>query len=486
MIAKLLMATTLLVTTAVPAVAQEPPLSWARCAEQGLERFECGTLPVPMDYARPGRAKLGLAVLRQKATGDRIGTVVVVVGGPGSSGIDAMRGGSMVPAAVNERFDVVVFDQRGIGRSRQVKCHASPAAQEKFWLGIPWPPVTAAEERQSEVDSKALARGCAEHSPDLLANLSTADVARDLDELRKALGEKQINFSGGSYASYVGAVYGAMFGDRLRAMNIFSVIDPDAYTNDTLTMVRQRAAGTAEVWREFARICAGHPNCAYGGPDVDGRALKLLERLKNAPVTVGTGAAAIEVRYRDLVPVQVALLYDPQAGWLTLGALLATIEAGPAGDPALVRQLLEGSFRADFLDSLTAISCADHRVPKAPGVWPALARSLDADHPHWGRQWLYPTQPCATWPVRARKHTGPWRLKTEALLINNRFDPVTPLAGALNAQRQFGKARMVIIEGHGHDIRNACTDRLRADYLISLKLPADGTTCTHDELPFTG
>jgi pimeloyl-ACP methyl ester carboxylesterase len=497
----------LLAVPAVPAAAGSPPaglvaqadaaptpaLNWAPCKEQGLERYECAVADVPLDYSRPRGPKLGLAVLRQRAgePSARIGTLFTAVGGPGGSGLDQAKFG-MPGGELAKRFDIVALDQRGVGRSRQMHCFASVAEQEKFWEASFLPPANRAQERQAEQASRQLAAGCARNSADIVGHLTTVDVARDLDLLRRAVGDEKLTYTGGSYASYIGEVYGAMFGSRVRALQLNAMIDPAAYANAHVPMLLERAVGTQGVFREFARLCAeAGPACAFTGPsteDVLARNAALLNALQREPITVGTGADAVQVAYRDVVPIQVAMLYDTQDGWPALAALLDALEQGPSGDPETVRQVLAGgAIRLDFLDSFISITCADSALPQAPGLWPMLTRVFDSRVPHYGRHWLYLAQPCASWKAPKQRYTGPWTLKsdTPALLINNRYDPVTALSFAEKAQRQMGNAQLVVVDGHGHDIRGACTQRLRDRYLIDLQLPAPGTTCTPDKPPFS-
>ncbi|MET0237655.1 MAG: alpha/beta hydrolase [Kibdelosporangium sp.] len=463
--------------------APTPQLAWAPCTEEGLERYECAVADVPLDYAKPQGSKLGLVVLRQRATspGNRIGTLFTAVGGPGGSGLDAAKRG-LPGGELAARFDIVAFDQRGIGRSGQVHCFPSVAEQEEFWSALPQPPASPAEEREMTRASRTLAAKCSPQSQ----HLTTVDAARDLDLLRRAVGDSKLTYTGGSYASYLGEVYGALFGDRVRALQLNAMIDPTAYTHDAIGMMWERAAGTEEVFQEFAGHCVA-PKCSFAGPDILGRNSRLLDRLRSGPITVDSGSAAIQVRYQDIVPVHANLLYDTQVGWPALADLLSEMEQGPAGSAQVVTEILEATrIRLDFLDSFIAISCVDIGVPRAPGVWPALAPAFDAHVPHYGRHWFYLAQPCAAWQTPPQRYTGSWKLRsaTSALLINNRFDPVTPLSGARKAQHQLGNAELVIVEGHGHDITGSCTDRLRSRYLIDLQLPAPGTTCQPDRPPF--
>jgi pimeloyl-ACP methyl ester carboxylesterase len=187
------------------------------------------------------------------------------------------------------------------------------------------------------------------------------------------------------------------------------------------------------------------------------------------------------------------LLYDSQRGWPALAELLAELERGADGNPTLVREVLAAAaVRLDFLDSFTAITCADSNFPERADQWPALAREFSGTGPTYAAFWLYIRQPCASWPAPqggyAQRFTGPWTLRSEvpALLINNRFDPVTPLVFAKRAQQQMGNARLVVVDGYGHDPAGDCTRRLREGYLIDLLLPDTAASCTADRAPFGG
>lgn len=494
-----------------------PRLDWAPCQEKTLSRLQCATATVPVDYARPDGATLALAVVRQPATDPsrRIGTLFTAAGGPGASGIRWAGDEVMFPGEIARRFDVVTFDQRGIGRSSQVRCFANPEEQKRFWSGVWIPPVNAQQEEEQARFSRELSAGCAAHNPALLPHLTTVDTARDLDLLRRAVGDKQLTYEGGSYASYLGEVYGAVFGDRVRALSLSSMIDPDAYTADTRTEVSTAAAGTEEVLSEFFRLCAqaGQPRCAFagagkqaadpvgqirsdqkpsGGEDLRARDTALLERLRQGPVVVGEGERAHQVTYAEVVASHTLMLYDPEEGWPALAQLLTQLERGPAGNPEVVREILDaGAMRPDFLDSFTAISCADNTFPREPEQWPTLAKELGADGSPYSAFWLYLRQPCASWPSPQggypQRHPGPWILRSDvpALLFNNRFDPVTPLPAARKAQQALVNARLVVVDaGYGHDTTVDCTRRLQERYLIDQQLPAPGATCKPDRAPF--
>ncbi|WP_194816871.1 alpha/beta hydrolase [Nocardia sp. XZ_19_385] len=514
--------------------APAPQLDWAPCADAELRRFHCAVAKVPRDYKQPHGPVLELALVRQLATDPerRIGTLFTAAGGPGGSGLNWARKGEMYSGEISRRFDVITFDQRGIGRSAQVRCFPNAQEQERFWLAATIPPVNPEQEAATERASRTLAAGCAAHSADLLPHLTTVDAARDMDLLRRALGEDKISYAGGSYASYLGQVYGALFGDRVRALLLGSMIDPEVYTGDTRRQVTDTAVGTEEVFGEFLRLCAeaGRLRCSFaGGPDrteerrgqgsaqptevgtsapatgnpttpspaleakkaLQQRDSALMDQLVKGPITVGERERAIQVHHTEVMQARSLLLYDSEEGWPALAQLLTELERGAGGNSETVRAILASGVDWDFLDSYTAITCADNSMLRQPEQWPAIAREFTGAAAMYGPFWLYQHQPCAAWPASAegypQRYTGPWTLSSDkpALLINNRYDPVTPLVFAQRAQQEMVNARLVVVtDGYGHEPGGDCVSRLHERYLVDLQLPAPGATCEVKTQPF--
>ncbi|WP_225730812.1 MULTISPECIES: alpha/beta hydrolase [unclassified Nocardia] len=486
-----------------------PKLDWAPCQEPGLSGRQCATVKVPIDYAKPQGETLNLAVLKQPAKDParRIGTLFTAVGGPGGSGLDWARHGELFPdSEIARRFDVVTFDQRGIGRSGQIRCFPDAQAQEQFWRGRMMPPVNPEQEQSAEAASRQLAASCAANAGPLLGHLTSVHAARDLDLLRRAVGDAKLTYEGGSYASYLGEVYGALFGDRVRALQLSAMIDPISYTTDTVSHIHDSSVGTEQVLTEFLRNCVrvGSPKCAFAGGPAGGapgsadpvaalraRNSAVLQRLEDGPIVVGRGERAEKFTYAEVIPLHASLLYDAEQGWPGLSDLMTNLERGQDGDPAVVREVLGAiNFRSDFLDSFTAITCADTSLPRNPGNWPAMARQLATDAPTYGPHWIYLDQPCAAWPSPPagypQRYTGPWTLRSEtpALLINNRFDPVTGLPFAERAVQQLGNARLVVNDAYGHEPPGTCVKQVRERYLVDLQLPAPGFGCAADHAPF--
>ena len=60
--------------------------------------------------------------------------------------------------------------------------------------------------------------------------MSTGEVARDLDLLRQATGERRLTFVGYSYGTMIASTYANMYPTRVRAIIADGVIDPVAWT----------------------------------------------------------------------------------------------------------------------------------------------------------------------------------------------------------------------------------------------------------------
>src|SRR5262249_40894521 len=149
----------------------------------------------------------------------RIGSLVVNPGGPGEAGTQLLnRDLGVLPPSVEQRFDVVEMDPRGVGNSGGGRC-SDPATSGSGSGAEGDPvPVTAAG-RATPVDAdRAFAQACATAAGPLLAHIGTTDVARDLEQLRKALGDERLTFLGVSYGTLLGATYADLFPTHVRAL----------------------------------------------------------------------------------------------------------------------------------------------------------------------------------------------------------------------------------------------------------------------------
>ncbi|MGH9723236.1 MAG: alpha/beta fold hydrolase [Bryobacteraceae bacterium] len=219
---------------------------------------------MPLDHREPNRATIDIALIRLPALNpqSRIGSLFFNPGGPGGSGIQFLLvRGLTTFAYLRERFDLVSFDPRGIGGSTA----SAALAQTSQWDSAFTPfyfPRTPEEENVQIATDRYLNGACAQRGGRIIDHMSTANVARDLDLLRQAVGDTKLNFVGYSYGSYLGVTYANLFPDNFRALVMDGVVDPIAwatgYGNEGSTVpfsTRIRGdAGAQVMLNEFFRF----------------------------------------------------------------------------------------------------------------------------------------------------------------------------------------------------------------------------------------
>jgi pimeloyl-ACP methyl ester carboxylesterase len=453
-------------------------------------------VPVPLDWQRPGLGTISLAVIRHLASGPghRIGSLFVNFGGPGVPALPIVRNGGTTLDQLGEgRFDVVGWDPRGTGASTHVRCFADSRAQETFW-GRAWSVPTTRRASASYVGkTMAFVTRCVALSRRLLAHVSTADTARDLDYLRRLLGDRRLTYRGLSYGTFLGQTYANMFPRRVRAMVLDSVVDPVAFTTSVQAFIANVTADAGRVFTKLQSLCqlAGSERCALAGHgSVRVRVEQLLARLRRGPIPAPSAAVPRRLSYGDLLIEVFAQLGTPGA-WPQLADGL---EQAAQGDGSLLEtelQQAKSSYQSSLV-SATALQCADKPPPtRGPAQWPAVLRRLTRisrlSGPLYG-WWLW--VPCASWPVvSASRYTGPWRASTRnpILVIGTRFDPQTPFANARRAARRLGNAVLLTHDGYGHTSDadfSRCVEAATSTYLVRLITPRKGTVCRSDRHPF--
>ncbi|MGH3467036.1 MAG: alpha/beta fold hydrolase, partial [Thermocrispum sp.] len=205
-----------------------PPIEWGECDIPRLVEAgaECGFVEVPLDYAKPRGEKIQLAVSRvkHKSPDDQAqGPMLVNPGGPGGSGLIYAIFGDFVPDGAGDGYDWVGFDPRGVGSSKpSLSCVPDfDGYNRPFYV-----PITRRIEKAWLERSENYAQQCEKNAGKLLDHMTTIEVAKDVESIRKALDAPQINYYGFSYGTYIGQVYGTMFPDKLRRVIFDGNVDP--------------------------------------------------------------------------------------------------------------------------------------------------------------------------------------------------------------------------------------------------------------------
>lgn len=498
--------------TGVHAAPGVPKVAWSPCYKDFGLPFECGTVQVPLDHDGPANATISIALVRLAASGPgtRIGSLFFNPGGPGGSGVDFLLGiAPLVPLPLRAQFDLIGFDPRGIARSTAVRCFGN----SRQWAGLftPFPfPVTPAEELVWAAADRYLVDACDQRAANIADHMATADVARDLDLLRQAVGDQLLTYVGYSYGSYLGVTYANLFPNNFRALVVDGVLDPVAWSTGApgqaaalpfSTRLRSDA-GAAATLEEFFRLCdAGGPNCAFAGAAA-ARFAALAADLRAQPHVVVNPATGqpVPFSYADLVANALGAMYD-SFSWPAFARFLAYIEAN--AEPAAIGAQLSTLHRELGLitkrgfpryrngpEGGTNVLCSDSDNPDSYAAWSAAAAASEAQFGYFGRLWTWISSPCVNWPsADADRYMGPFDAQTmnPVLVVGNQFDPATRYEGAVTVHDLLPNSSLLTLHAWGHTslFLSTCATVHTTRYLLTGVVPPIGTVCEQDIVPFS-
>jgi pimeloyl-ACP methyl ester carboxylesterase len=522
---------TCLSPVAAPApAAAEPPvpvLDWQPCADPRQQGFDCATAEVPMDYAQPTGKTFTLALIKYPAQDpdSRIGTLFWNPGGPSDAGTQYLPASVQgFPEQVRRRFDIVSWDPRGMGGSTTpvVQCFDSQEQEERFleaaFSRLPAIPVSPSELAQFINAQTILNEQCVRRNGELLAHVSTADNARDLDLLRQAVGDEHTTYYGTSYGTFLGATYLNMFPDRVRAAVLDGAVSPrawagndgDAATLSTFLRVGSDV-GASDTIKEFMNQCGqvDTASCAFsaGSPEATQRKFaELLNRTQASPVTIDDQP----VDDRSLLAYLSGSIYVLRPlpgfgrfpGWVAVGEYLQqvwTASDSPSGavptdaaaqPPATAAASTPPATPSTYITSYgrqASVVCGESPNPETEAAYADQALTS------YQRAGLTPwpfAATCTGWSVQASSpYLGPWDTPTPpVLVIGNTFDPATPYASSQRMADELWDGHLLTVDGFGHtELLNpsACAQDYVASYLIDGNHPPTGARCAQDSAPFS-
>ncbi|MFF1510548.1 alpha/beta hydrolase [Streptomyces sp. NPDC058326] len=461
-----------------PLTGQRP--AWKRCpAPEGGQgpgaRWRCATVTVPVDYAKPEGATLPVALIRKEATDERgrIGSLLFNFGGPGASGVVMLPQLEEEYRKLGERYDLVGFDPRGVGRSAGVVCR-SDAEQAAAEATVDATPDSAAEEAAFLKDGADFGAGCARRSGALLAHTTTSATARDLDLVRQVLGDAKLHYFGVSYGTQLGGTYAHLFPSHVGRLVLDAVVDPTA---DTVGHARHQTIGFQRALDSYLKS-TGQDRKA--GTE---RISRLLRKLDRQPLAVGERRLT-----ESLALTGIAVTLYGQANWPLLTDALAEAEQGRGGALLQLADYYndrdeQGRYSTQS-HSQRAISCADSSARPTAAQARALVPEFRELSPVFGAFLAWDTAGwCADWPVRGERATPEASAPGAApvLVVGTTGDPATPYEGAEKMAKELGEGVGVLVtnkgEGHGAYGTSRCVTRTVDAYLLDGKVPAYGTTC---------
>ncbi|MFC7621467.1 alpha/beta hydrolase [Microlunatus sp. GCM10028923] len=468
-------------------------LGWGDCpagTAPGNPLLQCATLAVPLDYDDPDGRTIEIMISRLPSQNPerRRGILITNPGGPGGSGLsmpaDLQALGA--PSSLLESYDIIGMDPRGVGHSTPVSCGFT--TDQEYLSNIPqWAADQEEVNHYAEV-VKGVAEQCAAADTEgLLPHLSSANTARDLEQIRTAFGEDKINFFGVSYGTALGSTYASLFPERTDRMIIDSNVGGTAFGRDAF---RRMARGAEEGFGTFAGWAAArHDSYGLGRTERQVRQtwFRLAEQLDAEPVT--------DINGKLFRLISFGMLYKED----TFPTLAQLWQSLAEGDEAAVRHYLakdapEGIRAAvttsdqpqpspndNALSSFLAVTCNDSRWSRDVDSYQRSVAEDRKKYPLFGAAAANIT-PCAFWPHDGEEialvDEGPRNI----MIMQNQIDVATPYIGGILARKGFGdRSRLVSVDGYRHGVYlfddNPCALNVGTAYLVDGEFPRRDLHC---------
>ena len=454
-------------------------LEWSNC-----DAGECATVNVPVDYGKPDDETTELALARRPADnpGKRIGTLFINPGGPGASGIDYLEQfASQASDAMLARYDIVGFDPRGVANSDPVDC-LSDEDLDAFIAEDPSPESTS-EVRKLAKQTKAMGEGCLADAGALAENMSTVDVAKDLDVLRGVVGDDKLRYAGASYGTFIGSTYAELFPKRVGRLLLDGAIDPSLSAHES-TLAQSEGFNTA--LQSYVEHCIDSASSCPLEGDVQAGMKQigdLLDKADKKPLDSGDENRPLTESlafYGIVLP-----LYDERA-W---SALTQALSAAFDGNGEMLLQFADlyfsrtsGGFTTNQAEAQMAVNCLDSPSNATPADIRAAMPAYEKASPVFGEIFAWMEAGCASWPIepddKAPKIDG--KGAAPILVVGTTRDPATPYEQAVALADQLDSGVLLSRDGDGHTAYhrgNACIDKAIDAYLLNGKVPKDGTEC---------
>jgi pimeloyl-ACP methyl ester carboxylesterase len=453
--------------------AQE--INWQSCNQD----FQCATLAVPIDYSKFSTGTFEIALLKYEArTSKKLGSLIVNPGGPGGSGVDyAYAAQYIFSPAILDRYDIVGFDPRGVSRSAPIRClndkelDANNNSDSK--------PDNEKEFQQILIDTKKYVEICKNKNKHLTA-YGTANVARDMDILREAVGDNQLNYMGKSYGTYLGTVYAQFFPEKVGRVVLDGAVDP---TISNFQQTLTQAIGFDQAFSSFAKDCATRKNCSL--PRGKDAAIAEMERLfaQAAKKPLPTESSNRSLSETMMVLGTASAMYDSATGWPKLRKAIAQAKKS-YGDEFLkladeyTGRQADGRYPNNEFDSGAVIDCLDVNEPRTVAQIKRDAKSFADQAPLFGPYLAYGGLTCKYFGQSQEVTIAPLKTTNPIVVIGTSGDPATPYEWAQGLHKLLTNSALVSLTGEGHTGQgqgNACIDDQIDDFYLTGKVPTTST-----------
>ena len=445
---------------------------------------------VPLDWSKPTGATIRIAIARHRATGQRLGSLLVNPGGPGGSGYDfvAQSVDYIVTPDVLAHYDVIGFDPRGVGRSTPVVCYTEPKQQDQLLYGTYDQPYgSAGWASELNTREKDWVAACRKNTGALLGHLDAASVARDMDVIRAVLGDKQMHYLGYSYGTYLGTMYAQLFPKKVGRMVLDGAVDPTVGQLDALAT---QMAGFDSALKAYLTSCLAGSRCPFSGT-VD----QALQQVRQVLETVDAQhLVASDGRKLDSATLGTAIsetLYSQQS-WTDLTSMFVQLRTGDADAvfeqaDAYNSRSANGTYDNNGNEIYTAVTCDETTLgTDGVDVMGDLAK-LDAAAPILGKYFAYDDTAvleaaCDNWPYKPAKlpTSFPAKGAKPIVVIGTTNDPATPYQQSVSLSKQLSSGFLFTHHGEGHTVYaqgDTCINSNVDAYLLRGTLPASDPNC---------
>ncbi len=464
-------------------------------------RFTCITLQVPLDHFDPNNAEtinVVFGILRAKKN-QRKGMFVTSTGGPGVSGLlSADSYTNAFDARIPKNFDIVFFDQRGIGLSGGFQC---PATVAKYY-GSDGRTQTPEQEQAAINNARTFASECSGvlatqlGGIDKLRFFGTRQAIRDLELFRQYIGDDKFWLYGESYGTQFSQAYSVAYPNRLAGLMLDGTVD---LTLRGPRFYQEQTQAFSDVLLMTLQACDADAQCAVnmGGSAVaayDAIAARLNASAIEVAFPLPNGQTAQRpLTFSDLENVAASQVYSEADRMIFLRALAA-------GSKEDFVPLLRLAYLALGLDPQTlvaqtdpsysdaayyAVECNDYSYFRGTPQQRAekymrYGDQIEAEIPRL-QAVFYGDLPCPFWPVApdtaAFDETPAKQIPT--LVLGAEADPATPFKQGVRVFRRLDNAYLIAQQGGPHVIFGrgvACIDDLVTAFLLDGAVPGQKRT----------
>ena len=458
-------------------------VNWSLCSNQ---TFQCGTVKVPLDWAKPDGEKIEISLTR-KFTNNALGSIVLNPGGPGGSGVDFLINNydNIGTQTLRDSYTLVSFDPRGVGRSAKVTCLNVKETDQMLYESNNAEIGSAKDLELSRAQIKKFDEACKKNTGAVLAHVDTVSAAKDLDVIRSAIGDEKLNYLGFSYGTFLGTTYAALFPEKVGKFVLDGAIDPRV-TDEQQSL--NQLKGFDLALNNYLKDCLKNDSaCPFQGSLANAKSqvasfLKSMET-KTLPTKDGR-KLTITSATTGLI---MALYSDTYWPYLTQ----AFNEAKKSKDGSTFILLADfyndrdesGKYASNSLEANIAINCLDSRSSAKPDAMAKQNERILQLSPVLGRYWQNGALICEQWPYPVAKRPASYSAKgaPTILVIGTTGDPATPYQQSVAlAHEVLAKGFLITFDGEGHTAygrSNECVSLAVDDFFISGTIPNKEPVC---------